>query len=121
MPDPLDPQESATTALPEKEKAQQTISIADDHTGAVPSSDNEPKTLDFLAPAQGWNGFGRLAHYRVLRELSRSGVLLAEDTKQHCCFVDGFAITVPGVQNQASVSRFPSENLLETVGIPCIM
>ncbi len=81
-PSPID--RSAPTQPPAN-PVQETASSADDRTAGFPSSGGgDLDALDFLAKAEAADELGRLAHYRVLKELGRGGmgcVLLAEDTK----------------------------------------
>jgi len=80
MPDPLSPKSPAKST-----DLSATRSSANADTGGYRADEieaNETDVASFLAPPQGEGELGRLAHYRVMKELGRGGmgmVLLAED------------------------------------------
>jgi serine/threonine protein kinase len=70
--------------VPPKLPLEATASSAVEHTAGLGAPAPAEDELSFLETPQAQDELGRLAHYRVLKELGRGGmgcVLLAEDTK----------------------------------------
>ncbi len=80
MPKPIDPKKT----VPPKPPAHDTAASAAEHTRGFAPAREPDKDYSFLEKPRAKGELGRLAHYRVLKELGRGGmgcVLLAEDTK----------------------------------------